>query len=130
MGLQSKIQTALHAAGMDPDRLGDAYRDMFLVRHIYPKYDPKDRDPKPAEAVYAFKAFLVEYEQKEIDGDYIKATDIKIIAFQHILTQKPNQNDRIRIGRETFCITTRADGTASIVPDPADASWVIGARKI
>jgi len=129
MGIQSRIQSGLHAAGIDPDRLGDAYRTMYLVRDIYPEYDPEERDPKPAEAVYQFQAFKIYGHTKEIDQEHAPSVDMKIIILQNQLSVRPDLNDKVRLGRDTFCIMPQSDGKA-FGEDGADAAWTVHLRKI
>lgn len=91
MALQAQILSAVQAA---KKAFGDLLIETTLTRRSQTVYEP-GKTNVPQEDTYTAHLAIVNYDQKEIDGDRTRVSDLKLIIFHS--TAIPQQNDLIKI---------------------------------
>lgn len=121
MSLRAQIQQAVQAgiAAMDDLAERATYTSMET-----PSYNAATGTiTKPITTYADVPMVFTSFSRMEIDGDAVRAEDLKAIISTQDLTPTPTVNDTI----------TRADGTVwsviGIRADPAGAAWVVQIRR-
>ena len=120
MGFKATVQSAVLAAF---SAVGDIKKTVTLVRNnSNPTYNPATGATTSSTTSYQFDCVVTGYDRDEIDGENILATDIQVILPQSSLSVVPALKDTLTIDSVTCNIK-------NISKDPADATWVIQARR-
>lgn len=121
MSLRDAIQQAVQAGILSLDDLAEraTYTSMAT-----PSYDATTGTiTKPSTSYASVPMVFTSFSRMEIDGEAVRAEDLKAIIATQDLTPTPTINDTI----------TRADGTVwsviGIRTDPAGAAWVAQIRR-
>lgn len=122
MGLRDDIQADI-AAAFDAD-LADAVQSFSGTREVSGEYDP-DTGTSTTTVEYSGRGVFGSFQQDEIDGQHIIATDTKLTALQNEVTKDsdgsqytPEVNDYI--GGKTV---------VAVQQDPSSATWALALRK-
>ena len=116
MGLRDKIQAKVGAA-FDKS-LADAVESFTGSRTIQGGYDPATGTTTTTTETYTGRGVFGGYSVQEIDGQHIRATDVRLTALQNEVTDAPKVGDTLAGLR-----------VLNVGKDPADASYTVQLRK-
>lgn len=118
MGLRDELMADI-AEAFDTD-LADAVSE-FMGRRTErgPAYDPVNEVWPEIEVNYSGRGVFGSYKLELIDGIRILATDSKLTALQHEVTETPKVGDKIN-GMEVL----------NVGQDPIGASWTLHLRRV
>ncbi|RYG14074.1 MAG: hypothetical protein EON92_03495 [Burkholderiales bacterium] len=117
MGMRAEIQAGLAEAFNDPDGLADAVQTFTGSRASNGSgYDP-DTGTTAGATTYTGRGVFAGYDNDNVDGSRVRATDTKLIALQNEVTLRPMPDDRIN-----------GQAVVSVGQDPAGATWVVQLR--
>jgi len=120
MSLKTAIQSAALAAFKVAASLE---KSVSIVKNTgNPTYDPATGIMTATTTSQSFNALIVRYERDEVDGQNVLLTDSKIIFPQSMITGTPLTTDTITIDSVSWDIK-------NVMPDAADATWTIQARR-
>ena len=120
MGLQSDIQTDV-AQALDSD-LADATYD-FIYQTSQSEYDPVVGKPIEMKENYHTRGVFSPIENSQVDGEQIKIGDAQFLILENELEVKPEIDNLILFGSDTYYINI-------VLIDPAQAMWDLTARKV
>lgn len=86
------ITKELRKAFLGP--LKDVYKDFVLIRKTY-LVDPRTDKNIETKSEFTGKGVFGSFEAKDIDGENILVTDIKLLVLQEDLSTKPQRGDII-----------------------------------
>ena len=118
MGLSDAIKGA---AGAALTAIADLATQMTYVSVTPGVYVPDAGTNFDPTVEYSITGIIVNYKDREFDGDRIRRGDRKIIIEQASLTPIPNLSDRIEVGEIRYNILR-------IEQDPAEAIWILQVR--
>lgn len=98
--------------------LADAVKEFTGTRVIKSVSDWVTGTFGNSEINYSGRGVFSNYSSAEIDGQTIKATDVKLICLQSEVTEEPQEDDDIN--------GYRVDGVSK---DPANVTYVVRLRK-
>ena len=106
-------------------RLTDALVATDLPYSLVVQHQESDGDPFNPTLVWVdhdCTGWLDTFDANDIDGTLIKATDVKAFVILSSLDMTPSTTDRLVANGTTYTI-------ANVQRDPADACWIVQARK-
>lgn len=116
MGLRDDLQADI-AEAFDGD-LADAVRSFQGSREVAGSYDPVTGTTGTTTETYSGRGVFSGYSVREVDGQFILATDTRLKALQNEVTDSPTEGDTID-GMEVV----------RVQKDPAAATWSLTLRK-
>lgn len=128
MGLRDELQADL-AEAFNTD-LADAVSAVDGSRSVPGTYDPEKGGSTPATTLYyTGRGVFGRYQDREVDGTRIQASDVRLKALQNELLLK--DGDVVTDRPATPSIGDRISGyrVMNVGQDPAKATWTIQLRK-
>lgn len=118
MGLSDAIKDAVGAAF---SAIADLATQMTYVSIAPGGYVPSAGSTFSARTEYVTTGIIVDYKDKELDGDRIRRGDRKVLLEQSKLSPIPNLGDQIEVESSVYNIL-------QIEQDPVGATWTFQVR--
>lgn len=101
---------------------GDVPVDCTLRKLVETTYNTTTGEVDVPTDEFESQVILIDYDQREVDGESVRTSDVKGIIRQATLDgETPNVNDKLQVGDRLFDII-------NVGEDPAGALWMLQLR--